>query len=71
MENVFVTTDKVNKTVCQHNSTVLLKSTMDLVLQIHADVIHKSNIFFNAPCIRCLKFIYNYTCVIVCAISII
>lgn len=48
MENVFVTTDKVNKTVCQHNNTVLLKSTMDLVLvQIHADSIHKSNIFFS------------------------
>lgn len=23
MENVFVTTDKVNKTVCQHNSSLI------------------------------------------------
>lgn len=68
MENVFVTTDKVNKTVCQHNNTVLLKYTMDLVLvQIHADSIHKSNIFFQCSMHTLFEiYLQLYMCHCVC-----
>lgn len=69
MENIYVI--RLINTVCKHNNTVSLKSTMYLVLVvIHVQVINKTNIFstlhaytgrilFTTIHVRAISIIFN------------